>query len=253
MLKIWTYLNSKFEFQVFPSLLENTQKLLIPILGPQNTTISVAYYLGSPLRSTRHWIARLSQKADSFFLFSYAQHSCIREYFILSFSKLANVCTAFISIIQSVLEQLWPTKWSSERNAPIGQGSPLQSTPLKFRKDETCKEVQIVCRLFLVNCYLLHGNILHRVKQIETEVFTIYVGGLVIHWSGSAVHFLSSNINCYDHCFVLRQKSKANSVQEACIKCLAVHTLKFEILKPAWKTKPNFVDALVFSLSNISS
>ena len=26
---------------------------------------------------------------------------------------------------------------------------------------------------------------------------------------------------------------KANSVQKACIKCLAVHTLKFEILKPA--------------------
>ena len=33
---------------------------------------------------------------------------------------------------------------------------------------------------------------------------------------------------------------KANSVQEACIKCLAVHTLKFEILKPAWKTISNF-------------
>ena len=38
----------------------------------------------------------------------------------------------------------------------------------------TYREVQIVFRLFLVNCYLLH-------EQIETEIFTIYVGGLVIH------------------------------------------------------------------------
>ena len=47
--------------------------------------------------------------------------------------------------------------------------------------------------------------------------------------------------------------SKANSVQEACIKCLAVHILKFKILKPAWKTKQKNLDALVLSLSNISS
>ena len=39
---------------------------------------------------------------------------------------------------------------------------------------------------------------------------------------------------------------KANSVQEPCIKCLTVHTLKFEILKPALKMKQKTLDALVF-------
>ena len=39
---------------------------------------------------------------------------------------------------------------------------------------------------------------------------------------------------------------KVNSVQEACIKCLSVHTLKFEILKPTWKTKQKSLEALVF-------
>ena len=34
--EVRTYLNSKFEFQVFPSLLENTQKLLILILDHQS-------------------------------------------------------------------------------------------------------------------------------------------------------------------------------------------------------------------------
>ena len=43
------------------------------------------------------------------------------------------------------------------------------------------KEVQIVYGLFLVNCYLLHGNIYSETNQIETEVLTIYTGGLVIH------------------------------------------------------------------------
>ena len=41
------------------------------------------------------------------------------------------------------------------------------------------KEVQIVYRLFLVNHYVLQGNI-----QSEKEadiVFTIYVGGIAIH------------------------------------------------------------------------
>jgi hypothetical protein len=34
--EVRTYLNSKFEFQVFPSLLENTRKLLILILDHQS-------------------------------------------------------------------------------------------------------------------------------------------------------------------------------------------------------------------------
>ena len=45
---------------------------------------------------------------------------------------------------------------------------------------------------------------------------------------------------------------KVKSVKEAFIRCLAVHTLKFEILKPARKTKQKTLDALVFSLSKIS-
>ena len=34
--EVRTYLNLKFEFQVFPSLLENTRKLLIPFLDYQS-------------------------------------------------------------------------------------------------------------------------------------------------------------------------------------------------------------------------
>ena len=47
------------------------------------------------------------------------------------------------------------------------------------------KEVQIVYRLFLVNYCMDTYRV--KQKQIETEVFTIYVGGLVIHWSGLSV------------------------------------------------------------------
>ena len=41
------------------------------------------------------------------------------------------------------------------------------------------KEVQIIHRLFLVIYYLPHGNI--WAKQKQKQVFTIYVGDLVIH------------------------------------------------------------------------
>ena len=34
-----------------------------------------------------------------------------------------------------------------------------------------------------------------------------------------------------------RVSDKVNSVQEACAKCFAVHTLKFEILQTTWKNK----------------
>ena len=40
------------------------------------------------------------------------------------------------------------------------------------------KEVQIVYRLFLVNCCM--ETYREKQKPIETEVFIIYVGGLVI-------------------------------------------------------------------------
>ena len=45
-------------------------------------------------------------------------------------------------------------------------------------QDIGIKQVQIVNRLFLVNCMETYRL---KQKQIETEVFTIYVGGLVIH------------------------------------------------------------------------
>ena len=48
---------------------------------------------------------------------------------------------------------------------------------------EGTKEVQIVYRLFLVNCYLLHGNIYRETEadRDRCNVYTIYVGGLVIN------------------------------------------------------------------------
>ena len=60
-----------------------------------------------------------------------------------------------------------------------------------YDKYSYAKEVQIVYRLFLVNCYLPTAwKHICRVKQkqIGTKIFTIYVGGLVIHWTGLTVH-----------------------------------------------------------------
>ena len=43
-----------------------------------------------------------------------------------------------------------------------------------------CRHLRVY-RLFLVNFYLSREAYGEKQKQIETEVFTIYVGGLVIH------------------------------------------------------------------------
>ena len=49
-----------------------------------------------------------------------------------------------------------------------------------IRDKPKVKEVQIVYRLFQVNCMETYRV---KQKQIETEVFTIYLEGLEIHWS----------------------------------------------------------------------
>ena len=63
----------------------------------------------------------------------------------------------------------------------------------------TTKEVQIVYRLFLVNFYLLHENIqseieANRDRTSIIEVFTIYMGGLVIEVALEYIAMTRSNL-----------------------------------------------------------
>ena len=44
---------------------------------------------------------------------------------------------------------------------------------------------------------------------------------------------------------------KVNSIQKACVKCFAVHKLKFEILQMTWKNETKNIRLLVFSFSSI--
>ena len=54
------------------------------------------------------------------------------------------------------------------------------------------KEVKIVYRLFLVDCYLLHMET-YKVKQMQIQI--IYMGGSVIHWSGLTVQYIAVTRN----------------------------------------------------------